>query len=74
MNKPTYEELEARNRRLANKIVRMGDEFQETLRAEIRKAKEAAWDEGYTSGHSRAMRYMSDEPNVAPASNPYRDS
>jgi len=31
-----------------------------------------AWDRGYTSGHSRAMRRMSDEPNVEPGVNPYR--
>lgn len=31
-----------------------------------------AWDRGYTSGHSRAMRKMSDEPNVEPGVNPYR--
>lgn len=30
-----------------------------------------AWQEGYTSGHSRAMRLMSDEPLVAPGTNPY---
>jgi predicted phage tail protein len=38
------------------------------LRAEVADA----WDRGYTSGHSRAMRRMSDEPNVEPGSNPYR--
>lgn len=32
-----------------------------------------AWQEGYTSGHSRAMRRMSDEPHVADAENPYPD-
>ena len=39
----------------------------------IRAIKAAAWDEGYTSGHSRAMRRMSDEPNVEPGVNPYRE-
>ena len=34
--------------------------------------KSEAWDEGYRSGHSRAMRRMSDEPGVAPGVNPYR--
>lgn len=29
------------------------------------------WQEGYTSGHSRAMRRMSDEPDVEPGVNPY---
>lgn len=38
----------------------------------IRAALEQAWDKGYASGHSRAMRRMSDEPNVAPAVNPYQ--
>ena len=37
----------------------------------IRAAQAEAWKRGYTSGHSRAMRRMSDEPNVAPAPNPY---
>lgn len=31
-----------------------------------------AWDEGYATGHSRAMRRMSDEPEAPDASNPYR--
>lgn len=31
-----------------------------------------AWDEGYTSGHSNAMRRMSDEPNAPTTPNPYR--
>lgn len=40
--------------------------------AETIRQKADAWDEGYTSGHSRAMRRMSDEPNVEPGTNPYR--
>lgn len=32
-----------------------------------------AWEEGYTSGHSNAMRQMSDEPNAPKSSNPYRE-
>lgn len=39
----------------------------------IKEIRAEAWDEGYTSGHSRAMRRMSDEPSVAPAINPYRE-
>ena len=31
-----------------------------------------AWDEGYTAGHSNAMRRMSDEPNAPTSPNPYR--
>lgn len=38
----------------------------------IRSALEQAWDAGYTSGHSKAMRKMSDEPNVTPSVNPYK--
>lgn len=30
-----------------------------------------AWQVGYTSGHSRAMRRMSDEPDVHDATNPF---
>lgn len=30
------------------------------------------WDEGYKSGHSNAMRRMSDEPNAPTTPNPYR--
>ena len=40
----------------------------------IRKVQAEAWDKGYTSGHSRAMRLMSDEPGVTPGVNPYRES
>lgn len=32
------------------------------------------WDRGYVSGHSRAMRRMSDEPGVEPGVNPYREA
>lgn len=39
----------------------------------VRDERAEAWDRGYTSGHSRAMRRMSDEPNVEPGVNPYRD-
>jgi hypothetical protein len=38
----------------------------------IDEALARAWDQGYTSGHSRAMRCTSDEPNVEPGKNPYR--
>lgn len=40
--------------------------------AAVLSIQAAAWQEGYTSGHSRAMRRMSDEPDVKPAKNPYR--
>lgn len=38
----------------------------------IRQQREIAWDEGYTSGHSNAMRRMSDEPDAPTTPNPYR--
>lgn len=38
----------------------------------LTEVKAEAWNEGYISGHSRAMRRMSDEPNVEPGTNPYR--
>ncbi|UUW88371.1 hypothetical protein [Pimelobacter simplex] len=34
---------------------------------------ERAWDEGYGSGHSNAMRRMSDEPNAPTTPNPYSE-
>jgi hypothetical protein len=42
------------------------------LRAHIVTAQADAWDQGYTSGHSNAMRRMSDEPNAPTTPNPYR--
>lgn len=44
------------------------DVVQQAHRAQLADA----WDDGYTSGHSRAMRRMSDEPGVEPGVNPYR--
>lgn len=49
------------------------EEFRRWYADLIRKAKTQAWDEGYRSGHSRAMRRMSDEPSVPPAINPYTE-
>lgn len=37
----------------------------------LRETAERAWNEGYTSGHSNAMRRMSDEPNAPTSPNPY---
>lgn len=42
------------------------------LVADVLLAIQKAWDEGYTSGHSNAMRRMSDEPNAPTTPNPYR--
>jgi len=39
----------------------------------VQVAKEAAWAEGFAAGKSRAMRHMSDEPNLSlNVANPYR--
>ena len=38
----------------------------------LAEARAEAWDEGYRSGHSNAMRRMSDEPNAPTTPNPYR--
>ncbi len=37
----------------------------------FRKTSEEAWNQGYTSGHSNAMRKMSDEPDAPTTPNPY---
>lgn len=36
------------------------------------KALADVWAEGYKAGHSRAMRFMSDEPYVNHSPNPYK--
>ena len=38
----------------------------------LEQVKSEAWDEGYTSGRSNAMRRMSDEPKAPLTRNPYR--
>ena len=50
-----------------------GSEVYELFDEWFNEVRADAWDEGYKSGHSRAMRRMSDEPNVDPADNPYRE-
>lgn len=40
----------------------------------IRRHRAEAWDEGYRSGHSNAMRQMSDEPNAPTTPNPYEET
>ena len=39
---------------------------------EVAAAKAEAWDEGYRSGFSNAMRRMSDEPGAPTTLNPHR--
>lgn len=39
----------------------------------IRAVQHDAWDQGYRSGYSNAMRQMSDEPNAPRTVNPFSD-
>ncbi len=71
----THEELEAiRERDEAGSpgwaLSDRGALLDEVDRLTTRQAE--VWQEGYVSGHSRAMRRMSDEPNVEPGTNPYQ--
>lgn len=47
-------------------------ELRAAVESILREHAERAWDEGYRSGHSNAMRRMSDEPNAPTSPNPYR--
>lgn len=41
----------------------------------VREARAGAWDKGFATGKSRAMRAMSDEPHMSLyAPNPYREA
>lgn len=78
MNGLTYEELVARNDRLARKIISMGDQFQEILWDEVKKSKAKAWDEGYEEGavHAVGIRAHIDgltERDPERPKNPYRE-
>ena len=66
------EKAEAKSARFAGLLAHQSRTLTDTIAAEVLRQKADAWDEGYTSGHSRAMRRMSDEPNVEPGTNPYR--
>ena len=66
------EAAEAKAARFAGLLGHQSRTLTDTIAAETIRQKADAWDEGYTSGHSRAMRRMSDEPNVEPGTNPYR--
>ena len=66
------EKAEAKAARFAGLLGHQSRTLTDTIAAETIRQKADAWDEGYTSGHSRAMRRMSDEPNVEPGTNPYR--
>jgi len=64
----TYEELMERCGRLANIIVRNNNATEMLLRAEIKKAKAMAWEEGYDAGHGDAFTGITDN-NI----NPYEE-
>ena len=66
------EKAEAKAARFAGLLGHQSRTLTDTIAAEVLRQKADAWDEGYTSGNSRAMRWMSDEPNVEPGTNPYR--
>lgn len=66
------EKAEAKAARFAGLLGHQSRTLTDAIAAETIRQKADAWDEGYTSGHSRAMRRMSDEPNVEPGTNPYR--
>jgi len=50
---PTYEELVERNQRLANMLVRRNEEFEQTLRIEVQKAKAQALNDVANQMHDR---------------------
>lgn len=62
--KLSYDELVERNRRLANMLIRRNDEFEQTLRAEVKKAKAEAWEQGSLDRADRGLGI---------ADNPYKE-
>lgn len=72
MSKLTYDELVARNDRLARKIISMGDQFQEILRDEVKTAKAKAWDE-CDDAWEFAHRMSNLEPWEHLKDNPYKE-
>lgn len=61
--------LETQNNRLARHIIRSNEEFEQTLRTEVKKAKAAAWDEGFFDGR-RQDAEGDDGPRFV---NPYKE-
>lgn len=55
-----------------DRYLRLADAALAVMRPDGDPAAAVAWDEGYTSGHSNAMRQMSDEPHAPKTANPYR--
>lgn len=68
-DQPTYEELVLRCQRLANIIVRNNNATEEIIRAEVKKAKDQAWDEGFFDGR-RQDAEGDDGPRFV---NPYKE-
>lgn len=47
----------------------------EVLRRQVRLRERRAWEHGFATGKSRAMRYMSDEPGLSlDVSNPHDEA
>lgn len=69
-DQPTYEDLVLRCQRLANIIVRNNNATEELIRAEVKKAKAKAWDEGYLACTGDA--YPANIHGARP--NPYKEN
>lgn len=64
-------ELQAANNRLSQMLAANADRLDESKRELLA----IGWCEGFTTGKSRAMRHMSDEPELSlDVPNPYRES
>lgn len=71
----TYEELMERCGRLANIIVRNNHATEELIRAEVKKAKALAFEEGWGAGWNDAFRNMQSRSNkVTISDNPYEEA
>lgn len=74
-DQPTYEELALRCQRLANIIVRNNRGTEELLRAEVKKAKASAFDEGWGIGWNDAWdNAKSTSTKVTTSPNPYKEA
>ena len=49
----------------------MTEDLQQRIDRAVALAKFEAWEQGFASGHSNAMRRMSDEPDAPIPTNPY---
>lgn len=70
----TYEELMERCGRLASIIVRNNNATEMLLRAEVKKAKEQAFEEGWGAGWNDAFKNVqSPSTSVTITDNPYKE-